>query len=246
MGCVVVARGLKHCGARALLPCSMWDLSSLTRDWTPVTCIGRKVLNHWITRKVSLYLDFWLGILDDQRKLRTPFSCRYFQFLSQCLAHCCCCLVTKSCLTHGLQHARLPRPSLFPRAYSNTYPLSQWCHPTIWSSVTPFSSCLQSFPASEAFPMSWLYAGGQSIGVSASASVLPVNTQDWFPSGWTGWISLQSKGLSRVFSTTMIWKHPFFGAQHSLCSNSHICTNCWKNHSFGYMDLCLQSGISAF
>ena len=133
--------------------CSTWDLSSLTRDWTPVTCIGRKVLNHWITRKVSLYLDFWLGILDDQRRLRAPFSCRYFQFLSQCLAHCCCCLVTKSCLNHSLQHARLPRPSLFPRACSNTCLLSRWCHPTISSSVAPFSFYLKSFPASGSFPV---------------------------------------------------------------------------------------------
>ena len=110
---------------------------------------------------------------------------------------------------HGLQHARLPCPSPTPRACSNSCPSSQWCHPTISSSVVPFSSCLQSFPASGSFPMSQFFAsGGQSTGVSASASVLPVNIQDWFPLGLTGWISLQSKGLSRVFSNTTVQKIP--------------------------------------
>ena len=103
-------------------------------------------------------------------------------------------------------------------------PLSQWCHPTISSSLVPFSSCPQSFPASGSFQMSQLFeSGGQSIGVSASASVLPMNIQDWFPLGWTGWI-LQSKGLSRVFSNTTVQKHQFFGAQLSSQSNSHIHT----------------------
>ena len=110
--------------------------------------------------------------------------------------------VTQSChllVTYGLQHARLPCPSPSPGACSNSSPSSPWCHPTISSPVVPFSSCLQSFPASGSFPMSQFFSpGGQSIGVSASASVLPMNTQDWFPLGWTGWISLQSKGLSRV------------------------------------------------
>ena len=102
---------------------------------------------------------------------------------------------------------------------------SQWCHPTISSSVIPFSSCPQSFPASGSFQMSQLFAsGGQSIGVSASTSVLPMNTQDWSPLGWTGWISLQSKGLSRVFSNTAVQKHQFFSTQLSLWSNSHIHT----------------------
>ena len=111
------------------------------------------------------------------------------------------------------------------RVYSNSCPLSCWCHPTISSSIVPFSSCLQSFPASGCFPMSWLFTtGGQSIGASASASVLPMNIQDWFPLGLTGWISLQSKGLSRVFSNTTAQKHQFFGAQLSLWSNSHIHT----------------------
>ena len=102
-------------------------------------------------------------------------------------------------------------------SFSNSCSSSQWCHPTISSSVIPFSSCLQSFPASGSFPMSQLFtSGGQSIGVSAIASVLPVNIQDWFPLGWTGWISLQSKGLSRVFSNTTVQKHQFFDAQLSL------------------------------
>ena len=107
--------------------------------------------------------------------------------------------------TDGLQYATPPCPSTTPSIYSNSNPLSWWCHPTISSSVTPFSSCLQSFPASGSFQMSQLFAsGGQSIGISASASVLPINIQDWFPSGWTGWISLQSKGLSTDFSNTRV------------------------------------------
>ena len=116
----------------------------------------------------------------------------------------------------GLQHGRPPCPSPTPRVYSNSCPSSRWCHPTISSSVVPFSSCSQSFPASGSFQMSQLFtSGSQSIGVSASAPVLPMNIQDWFPLGWTGWISLQSKGLSRVFSNT-VQKHQFFGSQLSL------------------------------
>ena len=125
-------------------------------------------------------------------------------------------VMSNSLQSHGLQHARLPCPSPSSRVCSNSCQLRQWCHPTISCSVTPFSSYLQSFPASGSFPMSCLFAsGGQSIGNSASTSVLSVNIQGWFPLGWTGWISLQSKGLSRVFSTT-IQKHQFFGAQLSL------------------------------
>ena len=112
-----------------------------------------------------------------------------------------------------------------PRVHPNSCPLNRWCHPVISSSVVPFSSCPQSLPASKSFPMSQLFAwGGQSTGVSASASVLPVNVEDWFPLGLTGWISLQSKGLSRVFSNTTVQKHQFFGAQLSSQSNSHIHT----------------------
>ena len=129
-----------------------------------------------------------------------------------------------SSLPHGLQHSRAPCPLPSPRVYSNACPLSQWCHPTISSSVVPFS-CLQFFPASGSFQMSQFFTlDDQSIGVSASASVLPMNTQDWFPFGWTGWNSLQSKGPSRVFSNTTVQKHQFFGAQPSSQSNSHIHT----------------------
>ena len=126
--------------------------------------------------------------------------------------------VVSDCLRpHGLQHARPPCPSPTPRVHSNSCLLSQWCHPTISSSVVPFSSCLQSFPASGSFQISQFFiSGGQSIGVSALASVLPMNIQDWYPLGWTGWISLQSKGLSRVFSNTTVQKHQFFGVQLSL------------------------------
>ena len=119
--------------------------------------------------------------------------------------------------SHGLQHAGLPYPSPIPGACSDSCPLSWWCHPTITSSVVPFSSCLQSSLASGSFQMSQFFtSGGQSIGVSASALVLPVNIQDWSPLGWTGWISLQSKVLSRVFSNTTVQKHQFFGARLSL------------------------------
>ena len=128
-----------------------------------------------------------------------------------------CSVVSNSVWPHELQHARPPSPSPTPELHPNPCLLSQWCHPTISSSVVPFSSCPQSFPASGSFPMSQpLASGGQSIGVSASTSVLPMNTQDWSPLGWTGWISLQSKGLSRVFSNTTFQKHQFFGAQLSL------------------------------
>ena len=133
-------------------------------------------------------------------------------------------VVSDSLQPCGLQHARPPCPSPTLRAYSNSCPLSRWCHPTISSSVVPFS-CLQFFPASGSFPMSWLFtSGGQSIGASVSASVLPMNIQGWFPLGLTGWISLLSKGLSRVFSSTAVQKHQFFDAQISSQSNSHIHT----------------------
>ena len=141
--------------------------------------------------------------------------------LSSCNRGCIplfsCSDISDSLQLHGLQHARLPCPSPSPRACSNSCPLSWWCHPTILTSVVPFCSCLQSFPTSVSFLMSWLFSSGsQSIGASASASVLPMNTQGWFPLGFTGLISLQSKGLSRVFSNTTVQKHQFFGVQLSL------------------------------
>ena len=126
-------------------------------------------------------------------------------------------VVSDSLRPHGLQHARPPCPSPTHGGYSNSCPLSWWCHQTISSSVVPFSSHLQSFPASGSFQMSQFFtSGGQSIGVSASTSVLPMNIQDWFPLGWANWISLQSKGLLRVFSNSTVQKHRFFGAQVSL------------------------------
>ena len=130
-------------------------------------------------------------------------------------------VMSNSLRPHELQHARPLCPSPTPGVHPNSCPSSRWCHPAISSSVVPFSSCPQSFPAFGSFPMSHLFAsGGQSIGVSASASVLPLNTQDWSPLEWTGWISLQSKGLSRVFSNTTVPKHQFFSAQLSSQSNS--------------------------
>ena len=133
-------------------------------------------------------------------------------------------VVSDSLWPHGLQHDRLPCPSPTPGAYSNSCPLNQWCHLTISSSVIPFSYP-QSFPASGSFQVSQFFTSdGQSIWVSPSASVLPISILDWFPLGWTGWISLQSKGLSRVFSNTTVQKNQFFGAQLSLWSNSHMHT----------------------
>ena len=143
----------------------------------------------------------------------------HWPFVVQSLSH------VPSLRPHGLQHTRPPCPSLSPRVCSNSCPLSQWCHPTISSSVAPISSCPQSFPASGSFPVGQLFiSGGQSTRASASASVLPVNIQDWFPLGLTRLISLLSKGFAGVFSRTTIQKHQFFCAQPSLWSNSHIRT----------------------
>ena len=148
---------------------------------------------------------------------------------------------------HGLQHARPPCPSPAPEVYLNSCALSQWCHPTISSSVIPFSSHLQSFPASGSFQMSQLSAsGGQIIGISASVSVLPMNIQDWFPLGWTGWISLQSKGLSRVFSNTTVQKHQFLALSYVYSLTLTYIHDYWKNHSCDYTDLCWQSNVSVF
>ena len=148
---------------------------------------------------------------------------------------------------HGLQHARPPCPSPAPGVYSNSRPLSQWCHPTISFSVIPFSSHLQSFPASGSFQMSQLFASsGQSNGVSALTSVLTMNTQDWFPLGWTGWISLESKGCSKFSPTPQFKNIQFFGAQLSSQSNSHI--HMWPlEKPWPWLDVpLLQSNVSAF
>ena len=136
-------------------------------------------------------------------------------FLGRVSVQFSCSVVSNSLWPHGLQHVTFPCPSPAPGACSNSYPSSQWCHPTISSSAIPFSSCLQSFPESGSFSMSQFFqSDGQSIGASASASALPVNSKDWFPLGLTGLISLPSKGLSRVFSNTTVQKHQFFSTQH--------------------------------
>ena len=143
-----------------------------------------------------------------------------------------CSVVSDSLWPHESQHTRPPCPSPSLGVHSDSHTSSRWCHPAISSSVVPFSSCSQSLPASEAFPMSQLFPwGGQSPGVSALASFLPKKSQGWSPSEWTGWISLQSKGLSRVFSNTTLQKHQFFSAQPSSQSNSRIIHDYWKSHS---------------
>ena len=158
----------------------------------------------------------------------------YFKF-AYIKVHSLCCkillvqfsrsVMSNSLWPHGPQHTKLPCPSPIPGDYSNSCLSHWWCHPIISSSVIPFSSCPQSFPTSGSFPMSWLFAsGGQSTEVSASASVLPINIQEWFPLEWTDWISLQSKELSRVFSNTTVQKHEFLATQLSLQSNSHSYT----------------------
>ena len=159
------------------------------------------------------------------------FAETHVHWVSDAIQHLIICampsrsVVSDSLWPHEGKHARPPCPSPTPRVHPNPWPLSRWCHPTISSSVVPFSSHLQSFPASGSFQMSQLFTSGhQSIGVSASTSVLPMNIQDWFPLGWTGWISLQFKELSTVFYNTTVQKHQFFGAQFSLWSNSCIHT----------------------
>ena len=149
--------------------------------------------------------------------------CYYLLFIDNSSVQFSHSVMFYSLWPHEPQHTRLPCPSPNPGVYSNSCPLSQWCHPTISSSFVSFFSCPQSFLASGSFQMSQLFAsGGQNIAVSASTSILPMNTQDWCPLGRTGWISLQSKGLSRVFSNTTVQKHQFFGIQLSLWSNSNI------------------------
>ena len=166
------------------------------------------------------------SLLVDQPALLEMVTSIYYVSWSQSQA------MFNSSLPHELQHARPPYPSPTPGVHTNPCPLSQWRHPTISSSVTLFSSYPQSFPASGSFPVSQLFAsGGQSIGISASASVLPMNTQDWSPLGWTGWISLQSKGLSRVFSNTTAQKHQFFSISFIYGPTLTSIHDYWKNHS---------------
>ena len=156
--------------------------------------------------------------------MSVPYCFDFYSFVELSVQFSCT-VMSNSLRCHGLQHARLSCPLPVPGAYSNSCPSNWWRHPTITSSVVSFSSCLQSFPASGSFQMSQVFpSGGQSVGGSALTSILPMNIQDWFPLGWTGWISLQSKGLSRVFSNTTVEKHTFFSTQLCLSSNSHIHT----------------------
>ena len=163
----------------------------------------------------SRYANNTTLMAESEKELKSLFSSVQFSHS----------VVSNSLWPHELQHTRPPCPSPTPRVHSNSCPSSRWCHPAISSSVVSLSSCPQSLPVSESFPMSQLFAwGGQSIGVSALASVLPMNTQDWSPLEWTGWTSLKSKGLSRVFFNTTVQKHQFFSPQLSSQSNSHIHT----------------------
>ena len=202
---------IKACWVCGIIP-SLWY-------WTTKTQKEQITNNEPQQSSTSLLLFFshllyWVG-----QKVSSGFSVTFWpvQFSSS--------VVSISLQPHELQHARPPCPSPTPGVHSNSCPSNQWCHPAISSSVVPFSSCPQSLPALESFPMSQLFTwGGQSTGVSALASFLPKNTQDWSPLEWTVWISLQSKGLSTVFSNTTVQKHQFFGPQLSSRSNSHIHT----------------------
>ena len=167
----------------------------------------------------------WCWSLFDLYAWNPAFHISNFEFLQICYLQFSHSVMSDSLRPHESQHTRPPCPSPTPGVHSNLRPLSWWCHPAISSSVVPFSSCPQSLPASQSFPMSQLFTwGGQSTGVSALASFLPKNTQGWPPLEWTGWISLQSKGLLRVFSNTTVQKHQFFSTQLSSQSNSHIHT----------------------
>ena len=196
---------------------SLGELRELVMDreaWSAVIRIG----HDWATDLI------WSDLMYIQ-----SFITQYIYQFSQS-SHS---VVSDSSWPHGLHCARLPCPSPTPGACSNSCPSSRWYHLTISPSVIPFSSCLQSFPASGSFPMSQIFASsGQSIGASTSASILPMNIQGWFPLGWTGLISLLSKELSRVFSNTTVQKHQFFSTQLSLWSNSQSIHDYWKNHSF--------------
>ena len=213
-------------GARELLPSQTCWLRTLTpfRDQLPHSQIQLDHLNFSVEDQRGTCI-----LKKKETDLNRQGYSHLIEVSSPHTAHLPFSSVAQSCLAlwpHGLQHARPPCPSPTPRIYSDSCPLSRWCHPTISSSVIPFTSCLQSLPASGSFPMSQLFEwGAQSTGVSASASVLTMNTQDWYLLEWTGWISLQSKGLSRVFSNTTVQKHQFLSAQLSSQSNSH--THTW-------------------
>ena len=191
----------------------------------------QRVGHYWVTEQQQ---NIWLnkGWRSSENRCITEQTMKGNHRVMSCHDQCSCSVVCDSFWPHGLQYARLCCPSPTPRACSNSCPLSRSYHPTISPSILPFSSSLQLFPASGSFPMSRFFAsGGQSIGASASPSVLPVNIQDWFPLGWTGLISLLSKEFSRVFSNITVQKHQFFNAQ--LYAPTLISIHdCWKNHSF--------------
>ena len=206
---VVVVQSLSHVQLCDPMDCSTpTSLSSLF----PEVCSNSYPLNWWCYLTVSSSASpFSFGFQNNGRRLQSvKFSCS---------------VMSDSLRPHESQHARPPCPSPAPGVHPDSRLSSEWCHPAISSSVIPFSSCPQCLPASESFPVSQFFAwGGQSTGVSALASFLPKKSQDWSPSEWNGWISSQSKGLSRVFSNTAVQKHQFFGAQPSSQSNSHIHT----------------------
>ena len=182
------------------------------------------------------------SVADQHHSCRTMQAFEWFSSVQSSRS-----VMSDSLWPHGLQHARPPCPSPTARVYSNSCPLNWWCHPTTSSSVVPFSSRLQSFPGSGFFPVSQYFtSGGQSIRVSASAWVLPMNIQDRFPLGLTGWITLQSKGLSRVFSNTTVQKHQFFTLSFLYSPTLTSIHDYWKNHSLDETDLCQQSNVSAF
>ena len=194
-------------------------LFTIARTWKQSRCplADERIKTLWCIYTVEYYLAVKNQILISSNEVNEPLVC-YISSVQFSRS-----VVSDSLRPHALQHARPTCPSSTPGVHPNSCPLIRWCHPTISSSVLPFSSCPQSLPASESFPMSQLFAWGvQSIGVWALISVLPKNIWDWSPLEWTGWISLQSKELSRVFSNTTLQKHQFFGAQLSSQSNSHI------------------------
>ena len=203
----------------------MWCPASSQLKWTKGQVRGQKSFLSWLTLSIAWFLHacFHKSIYSLHF-----YGCKKGLQLILVVVHS---VMSNSLWPHGLQHTRHACPSPSPRACSNSCPLSQWCHPTISSSVIPLSSCFQFFQASGSFQMSQLFSsGGQSIGTSAS--VLSMYIQDWFPLRLTGWISSLSKGLSRVFSNTTVQKHQFLSTQPSLWSSSHTCTWLLENHSF--------------
>ena len=209
----------------------IWEASNNLRCWWDVSFCGSVLLGFLsqTIKKMFYSLYYQLFIIHFSyhffnSHLKTSKARLLYSYLEPSVQFSRS-VVSNSLWPHELEHARPPCPSPTPRVHSNSFPSSQWCHPAISSSVVPFFSCPQSLPAAESFPMSQLFAwGGHSTGVSALASFLQMNTQGWSPLEWTGWISLWSKGLSRVFSNTTVQKHQFFGAQLSSQSNSHIHT----------------------